>query len=147
MDREDLSAGTPRPDPNAKAKHQSNILNKRPAGGGRGGREKKVVRPLSDSASGGEGPRPREAARAVELGWRRPSRSRKIPRRGKHVVILVVITTITAQPLRLYPALLCVIDAPFWKPLDDETSVVSGLFGSSDHIRRAGEHACTIANG
>ena len=55
MDREDLSAGTPRPDPNAKAKHQSNILNKRPAGGGRGGREKKVVRPLSDSASGGEG--------------------------------------------------------------------------------------------
>ena len=57
MDREDLSAGTPRPDPNAKAKHQSNILNKRPAGGGRGGREKKVVRPLSDSASavGGRG--------------------------------------------------------------------------------------------
>ena len=68
MDREDLSAGTPRPDPNAKAKHQSNILNKRPAGGGRGGREKKVVRPLSDSArgvAGGEGPSDRERPRGL----------------------------------------------------------------------------------
>ena len=69
MDREDLSAGTPRPDPNAKAKHQSNILNKRTAGGGGGGREKKVVRPLSDSGGDGRGAESGEAARAVELGW------------------------------------------------------------------------------
>ena len=65
MDREDLSAGTPRPDPNAKAKHQSNILNKRTAGGGGGGREKKVVRPLSDSASGGARGRDRERPRGL----------------------------------------------------------------------------------
>ena len=68
MDREDLSAGTPRPDPNAKAKHQSNILNKRPAGGGRGGREKKVVRPLSvlGLRSGRRGARGRATARGRE---------------------------------------------------------------------------------